>query len=522
MDVSRMKDMAFRHVEKIVLGAVILFVSYQVYLNLFGSDVVQLGRTGGAPVPAPEPSKALDASFWRTTSPFLCVPSIERARYNWFYPPYTHWGRRVELIEGKAGKDVDRRPVRRKVVGTPQVTALTEDERKYLSLPEADADLTEMCQITVTIEPAAEKEPPGHVLVIQAVKAGYWARVMVMLENRDRFCVPVRVLKPGTDYESRLAIGKIDEDIKEHSLGTVTIRFNAPQGSVKTGDKVMTYIEPTYFEIRRKGERDKEEVAIGRVPGRTAKAPEAGPGPAPLPTPRGPDTTGFPGAKSAPPPKKKGPAAPPKGAPPVDPGEMVFEDQEVEAEVRYEYRIRSVLIPREEGEAPEVRDSDPPVGYRTLARFSFAYLGGDGQHANIRVYIGPRDKPQGSRDFERIPIGGWVGEVPKEFRVAPAGAEETEPPAPKAAPAAAKGAQPPAGGAAEAGEGGSTRFVTRYILVDIEQNVFRPVPQVVKKYDGGGPLGKMKIREVMTYRETQDRRIILRDQKNRLHHLWKE
>jgi len=52
--------------------------------------------------------------------------------------------------------------------------------------------------------------------------------------------------------------------------------------------------------------------------------------------------------------------------------------------------------------------------------------------------------------------------------------------------------------------------------VDIEQGVFRPVPQMTPKYKG------TQKTVLKTYRETQDRRVILRDAKNRLHYLWRE
>ena len=112
----------------------------------------------------------------------------------------------------------------------------------------------------------------------------------------------------------------------------------------------------------------------------------------------------------------------------------------------------------------------------------------------------------------RVPIGGWVGEVPKEFRSAPEPWEEAPPEPTKGAPAKGKAA---------AGEGASARFVTRCILVDIEQSVFRPVPQDTRKIVKGG-VGGVKANVIKTFRETQDRRIILRDAKNRLQYLWRE
>jgi len=515
MDLSGSKEFLFRHGEKLVLGLVILFVGYRVYLNLFGAEVVQPARRPVQRVAPPMPGMEIDASFWRTASPFLCPPPVEGARHNWFYPPKTHWGKYVELGEGKKGRDAAQVPVGRKVVGSPQVTALTEGEKAYLNVPPAYKELTQVCQIEASAVPVANSQPPSDMLVIKAVKAGFWARVMVMLENEDRFCVAVMVAPSDIEIETGLVEAKIEE-IRERpqALGTVILRFNAPRGSKTLPGKVINYIEPTYFEVRRKGERDKEDSVIGKVPGRTVAPAEPGPGPVPAPKPKPDVPVGFPGSAKEAPPEPKG-APPTKGAPAADTGEMSFEDMDVEAEVTYTYFIRSVLEPQVEGAKTETRDG-PPVSYKTSPRFTFVYLGGDAQHANIRIYIGQRAKtPEEKkleewRDYERVPIGGWVGEVPKEFRPAPEAAEGAGPEPGKGGPAKAKAASP------APGDGASARFVTRYVLVAIEQNVFRPSPQTTTRWKGTQRI------VLQTYSETQGHRVVLRDPKNRLHCLWQE
>jgi len=268
-------------------------------------------------------------------------------------------------------------------------------------------------------------------------------------------------------------------------------------------------------------------VVVGRVEGRFAKPAGAGTESAPVgPAAKGAEATGFPGAKSAPPKKAPAPPVAPKGGPAEEPGALVFQDNDFEAETKYTYRVRSVLIPKEEGENPRTAVSDPRE-YKTLERFSFAYIGGDASRANIVVYIGPRDKPLGGKVFERIPLGGWVGDVPKELRSqAPApvpAAPAAEPGTPPAAVPAGAPAGTAAPAAADRDEGAASRFVTRYILVDIEQGVYRSVPYDIRVLDGKDPLGRPKFRNMSVYREAMDRRVTLLDlRKNRLQHLWFE
>jgi len=528
MDISRIKDLLFRHVEKIVLAVAVLFVGYQVCLNLFTRELEQPGRGGTTPVGAPKPSEAIDASFREAAAPFTIIAPVERAHYNWFYPPDTRWGARLVLVVGDDSPE--RRSVGGKAIGQPIATRLTDEERKEAGLPAPPEDFTEPCVIKVTLERGKAKDPPGgDVLVIEAVRPGYWVRVMVTLENQDRYCVPVLVNKKGVGLRSTLAVA-YDLEVKEQPLGIVAIRFKSPHGSVSStdGSTVTSYVEPDYYEVVRRGEHEKAERVIRKLPGRTFKSGDAPTATEPKVVPKGPDSAGFPGAKAGPSPKKKEGPPSSKGEPAKDIAEISLEDRKTEAEVEYTYRIRSVPVLREDSEFKKPKDSDPVV-YKTLPRFSFAYIGGDASRATIRVYIGPRGKTPGKKDkqkeFDRIPIGGWVGDVPEEFTRGEGApdAKEAEPAAVEggaAAKEAAKEGQPEGEEVEEAPAPGS--YVTRCILVAIEQNVFRPVEQVVRISDGADALDRPKFREIVTYREAMGQRVILRDRKNRLHYHWLE
>jgi len=512
MELGGIKSFLLRHVEKIVLAATVVFVCHQVYATLFRGEVVQPQLPGPKAGAVAMPRAAVGDWFRRTAAPFVVVPKIEGAKYNWFYPPATRWLRRAELEEGKATEA--RRVVHGRVQGKPIVTPLNEDDRKDLGIPEAPPILKQPCELDVGVERGKESDT----LVMRGLKPGSWVRVLCTLENQDRVCVAVIMFEEGTASEYVLAKAKILE-IKEEPLGTVVIRFTAPQGSIKSGKRITNFIEPTYYEILRQGPRDEQGVAIGRVEGRFPKKPEPGAAGAPVgPAPKGPDSAGFPGA-TPPPAKPKAPSPPvaPKAGGPEKPGELVFEDSNCEAETKYTYRIRSVLIPKEEGEQLQTQLSEPRE-YTTLERFSFAYVGGDAYRANIIVYIGPRDNPLGGRLFERIPIGGWVGVVPREFRKPSAPA--AKPPTPPAAPAAGG---PAATEKEKKAQAATERFVTRFILVGIEQGIYHSVPYTMRVSRGRDALGRPRFENVVAYRERLDRRVTLLElRKNRLHQLWLE
>lgn len=506
MDMAGIKSFLFRHVEKIVLAVVVAWVSYQVYSSLFRAELVQPPPVGPGGAGAPKPATATEDWFRRAAGPFVCIPRIEDAKYNWFYPPATRWLRRVELEEEK--KPIERRSVRGRVVGSPIITPLAEEDRKDLGILAPPETLTEPCEVEVEVERGTPGSPLGDTLVLKGKKPGYWVRVMFTLENQDRVCVAVMMSRLGETQTTELARATILE-LKEEPLSTVQIRFTAPQGSIKSvdGKSVVTFVEPTYYEILRKGEQDAKETSVGRVDGRAAKAAEPGGPAAPTPAPMAPPT-GFPGAKPAPPPKRDLPP-PTKGGPPEEPGILTFLDHDVEAETTYTYRIRSVLVSKEEGDATQARDGDAKT-YRTKERFSFAYTGGDAFRANIIVLIGPKDKPLGGKLFERIPIGGWIGDVPKELRNAAEPSAAEEPPAAEDAPAPAR----------ERDDSPASRYVTRYRLVDIEQGVLRLVDYTIR-VPGKDAFGRPQFKEVPAFRETYDRRVVICDtKKNRLHYLW--
>lgn len=546
MNLTGTKDFLFRHVEKIILALVILFVCYRVYANLFPGVSGYQGPVGPPPVPPAKPTEAIGGAFGKTAGPLVNVPSVERARYDWFYPPAALWGRSVVLEEGV--KTEERRQVPRKVIPAdptkPKELAvfspLSKEEREERGLPAAMENLKTPCEVEVTVESGGQENPNGNTLVIQAKKPGFWVRVMVIMENQDRFYVPVLVNEQGITVGTILAMATIEEKIKEEPLGTVVLRFTAQKGQVKSrdGKQVTTFIEPTDYLIFRKGEHEPEVKQIGKVPGRIFKSAEPGSEAEVKPTPKGAESAGFPGGK-APAPRKKEVPPPRKGEQAKDTDEMAFSDTGTEEETKYTYFIRSILVPKEEEEPMPPRDSLPRE-YKTLEKFSFAFVGGDAGHASIIVYIGPRDKPDKAEKpdktakpvagklFERIPIGGWVGDMPAEFRDAPPkegreGEAEAAPPkvaAPKET--APKEPEPKEGAPKEAAPAAQqdTRFVTRYILVDIEQNVLRLVPVDLNVPGKADAMGRPVFNKVKTFRETQDRRAILRDKKNRLHYLW--
>ncbi|MBM4030422.1 MAG: hypothetical protein FJ291_01395 [Planctomycetes bacterium] len=533
MDLSGIKDFLFRHVEKIVLAGVFIFVCHQVYKNLFPSEEEQPRVDGKRRDPVAMPSKAIDASYWAASAPYVNVPRIEAAKYNWFYPPTERWGPPVVLLEGEKGREEGRRAVLGKVVGVPQVSDLTEEEMKERGLPEPPPDPPTPCEVSVTVEPGSPGSPEGDTLLIKGTKPGRWKKITVTLATQDRYCVAVMMYKFGIRPVVTLAQATIEE-IREEPLGTVVIRFTAEEGTIKSDDgkKITTYVEPTYYEILCKSEFDPQELVVGYVPGRTFKPVEGPGGVQPKVGPKELERPGLP-REGRPPtiPSKKEPGIPRKGETKEDPKVMVFRDQNIEAETKYTYSIRSVLIPKED-QKPLEPVSSKPFEYRTDPRFTFAYVGGTASRAVIRVFIGPRDeKGRGGKSklFEDIPVGGWVGEVPKQYRPAAPerdakGGKGVEAKAAAPAPAAAglpgAGIEGGVGGHADeaAEEGPAALFVTRVTLVAIEQNIMRLVPvkvSVPRPAKGG-------FVEVHTFQDRQDRRVILLDRKGRLHYLWFE
>lgn len=527
MNLAAIRSFLFRHGEKLILGAVLLFVCHRIYANLFPP----VGAHEGLPPPLaatpPRPTEAIRGSFRETAGPFVEAPAIEKARYNWFYPPDTRWGRPVELEmprkDATTRDDVARIPVGARVLGMPTYVPMSDEEVKERHLPAPPDDLTESCKIDIKVEPGAGRE--GDTLVVQAQAPGRWVKVIATLVNQDRFCVAILVNRPGVRRDNLVPPGIIKE-VKEEPLGTVVIRFTAKQGTDKSADGLTwtNWVEPTYFEVLRKGEFDAEELAIGRVPGRFPKPAEPGaaPGPTP-PRPKAPDTTGFPGAHR-PPAKAEPPPLPRKGPEPgTPPDELVFRDNDAEAETNYVYRIRSVVVPTEE--TPPLKEPvvhGPHHEYRTLEKFSFAFIGGDAARASIAVFIGPRDNPLGMRIFERIPVGGWIGNVPKEFQPQHQPAPHEPPKAEAPKDSEPQGDGEPATPRTAPEDEPATRYVTRYILVDVELDVLRLVEQTITQPDGLDALGRAKFKTVVSYLEKWDRRAILRDRRNRLHYLWLE
>ncbi len=532
MTTDGMQNLLFRHVEKFVLALVALFVFYQTYTTLFPPEVTQAPLPGTGGPPPEKPSLAIPAGFSETAAPFVTVPPVEKAKYPWFHPPVTRALRRVELVD--QDEPVERRSLgmRRRIKRegdrhkAPIIREVPEAERALKGLPPPPDNLTERCEVKIDVEPGDPGGTQGDTLVFTAVKPGYWIEAIFTLEDEDRVSVAIQVRKAGERGEYVLATGTIQE-IKEdpRELGTVIIRFTAPEGSVKSKDGRMTttYIEPARYELVRKGEGDDAETVVKTLDGRFMRPADAAPGAEPKASPKGTEPAGLPPGAPRDTKAKREPAPAPKATRPEDIGGMVFTDSDVEAEAKYTYRVRSVPRPEQAEELKLKVEYGPPKDYTTLPRFDFAYVGGDANRAKIIVYIGPRkhepektgepERRVEARLFEGIPIGGWVGDVPKEFR---SQAPATEPPRGAAAPPV-EGAPT----ATKAEEAAASRYVTRHILVDIEQNVFRPDEYTVRLPLPPDALGRPQFKDIVAYRETVDRRAIILDTKrNKLRYLW--
>ena len=490
-----MKELLFRHCEKGVLALVLLLVGHGVYSRFAGE-----GEGGGAqrqvrPAAPPKVTLAIPPALYGSASPFIIVPKAARAKHNWFYPPTIHVCEAVALQFTKM--ETARVNVPARIVGTPVAVPLTEGEPKELG-DLGKRNPTDPCEVDMSVDP---KDP--DVLVLNAKTAGNWRAYLVTLENEDKARIRVAVLLKDIHVVRRLAVAQ-NIRIAEKPLGTVVLQFTVPEETESADASTQTtLVQPTYLVIHRKGERDTEWRAVGRVEGRRPKTDEGGPKPPPRPAPRAePESVGFPGG--APKPLAPAPPRPPRGegpAPAAAPDEFVFLDNTVESETEYTYRIESVLVPTE-----GVKPLDPEMSeekiYKTIAKFSFAYVGGGATRAKIVVFIGERDKPQATKAFQ-VDIGGRVGDLPKE---------------------AAGGAPPAAGtgGEAPAAAEDEGAFITRYLLVNIEQSVLHVVPQIIRVPDGKDINGRIKFKNVTAYQERFDHRIILRDRKNQLQQFWIE
>jgi len=507
MDINAIKSILLRHCEKGILALVILFVGHSVYSRLTSTEEAVL-RSLRPPVIAPEAvTEAVRPAFFEASQPFVMVPDAAAAIHDWFHWPRSQWLKHVTLQ--MISKETDSRNAGSKVDGQPIPYVPSAAEIATLGLLTDGDDIKEPCEVAVGVDPSDPR-----VLTFKAAKPGNWKYFIATLQNQDRVKMAVIVRPAGWTDETKVPEPAIKQ-VKEEPLGTVVLHFTVPQGTMVDPAKhlKLRYLEPLYYRVLRKGEHDSQEREVGRVPGRTPPKTPAEGGPEARPAPRAPaPEAGFPGAvpKGAPKPAA-GPPRPRPAPEALEPGTMVYQDRDVESETAYTYRVVSVVAPAEEGEQERTAAS-APAEIKTADKFSFAYVGGGAYSAKIVVFVGPRERPLDVKVFT-VPIGGRVGDLPRE--VLQAGAPAAAAGAPDAgAPAAAA----PAAGNEDAG----ARFVTRYILVNIEQDVLHLVPQSIRVVAGADATGRPQFRDVNTYREMFDRQVILRDRKNRLIRLWTE
>jgi hypothetical protein len=552
MNLQGIKDVAFRHGEKIGLGAVALFVAWSVFGHFRGGA----GAAGpiGPPV-SPRtaiPSKAIEPAFVRAAEPYVTEHKVASPRHDPIWPPMTE--RLPEVALQVKDKPRERRKAAALIVGDPRIVALTPAELAVL----APTGLSgEPCRIRVSVDPQAK-----DTLVFEAVSDGSWVAVEALLANENKCRVRVRVDPEGTVIGDRLVMPpRQDATLKEEELGVVLLRFKQPPLPPKTeptrkGGLIIVWHLPTEYRIYRKSEYDEQRHLIQRIVARTAAGgapvpPEGGPI-RPLMPPGYPG--GYPGAPPAPGvspeaaaeglevrPRPAGlaPGPRPAGVPsgreatdyaPAAPDQYVFVDRMVESEVEYTYWVEAFVAIYPGTDAAkdlkqEVGDGNQPKAFslRTKQKFSFAYEGGSNEEARITVFIGPRETPLSSKTFV-VPIGGYVGDPPPKEGAVPAeataGTPEATPaegaPAPKAAePAAEKAAGP------DAEKPRIPLFVTRYVLVDVVPDAYRVVPRKrtvpVTNVDG-----QIVAKEVTVLCDETARQVVVRDRKNRLLVLWQE
>lgn len=518
MDIVALKDLVFRHFEKGLLALAILFVAYNAYSSFTGTEEpgpvqgIPPGgpRAGRPPAKPDETLGAIEDSYRQATAPFLRVPGILPADHNWFYPPRTMWLPHVQLQMEKtpaAGVSIGR-----KIGRGPVPVVVSPEELVARGYPKSG--MTAPCRVTVKLD-----EKANDTIVFTAGDLGDYVVYEVHAENWDRFRIPVYVLGEGVvPPRPDLPTPEIKE-VKEDpaALGTVVLRFSVPLGgteAVVDGRKIQ-YLEPSYYLIFRRSEHEKEERAIARIEGRGAAPPAEG-RPEPGTGPRRP--AGLPGLPGGPAP---GPRPGPRPEAAQAPTDFVFRDKDVEAETKYTYRVRSALVPKQPGGKLDTKNS-APVGITTDPKFSFAFIGLAGGAGKFIIFIGPRERPIEHR-IVTVPIGGLVGDRPREGRAAGAAPAEAKPPAEEGAEAPPEGPAKPEKPKPDEDEGAGSRFVTRYVLVDIETRLCRPVEAVERRYMGINPLGQAVFQQIPYFREMSfEHMAILRDRKNRLITLWRE
>jgi hypothetical protein len=455
----------------------------------------------------------------RAKWPYVRVPAPTPPNHNYFYPATVHQLPLVEIsMDPEPEKQRARRRVGIRIASSPRRVPLSPQERRMVDELFDRERPASPCEVTVAIDPEAP-----DTLTVQAVRHGDGVAYEATLVNEDKARVVVVVYERGKKRPKELAPATIVE-VSEDEVGDVQVRFEVRLAPEKMDEyTTILYIKPDYMVIWRKGEHDRERKDIARLEfvEPVGPAPGAGRpvGPRRLP-PGHPDA----GRRRAPgfvrPAPRRPGAAPATVAPPAaqKAKEFTFKDLGAESETAYTYWVQTVKEPDPEGLKLPPRDSEP-YDYKTKAKFSFAYVGGGSMKANIIVFIGSRDDPKDRRGF-RVPIGGWVGDMPGELRAV---AEKAEPEDKKGAGAAAKPAPKLGGAMLRARPAAGARFVTRFTLVDIVQGAIRVVEEereVVVGTDAEGRLIREK-RKFFRVEETTPH-VVLRSRKNRLIRLWRE
>ncbi len=555
MNLQGVKDVLFRHGEKIVLGAVALFVVLNVvgHFSGEGPEDAAEGVTVNVP-PSEEVSKAIEPAFVRASRPYVSDIEITTPRRTPFWPPMTVPLADVRLQMEK--KEEAQRGAGAPIVGQPRQVTLTPAEVAAYA-PEPGRGFTEdPCRVQVSV--GGEDR---DTLVFKAVSPGRWVAYEALLANENRCRVLVKVDPKDLVLVDEVVAPEI-KSLKEEELGAVVLRFIQPPKPEEDSDprsrRIVTRHLPTEYRIYRRSEFDEKRILIERIASGVRSGPprRRRPSERMAPPPGEGYPGGYPGARrsggmsaearaeggmAAPVPaprpgaalRREGPAQPAEEAPPPrtaprreapaeggtdekfkpeSENEHVFVDRSVEAEVTYTYWLEAVVDQEAAREAApdtvqEIQPVElPPREIKTKQKFTFKYVGGTYDEAQIMVFIGPTEEPLAQQTFT-VPIGGYIGELPPK-------------PSAPAEPVEAPPAEAPEGAVAQAG-GEDTQFVTRYVLVDVIPNAFRVVPYVstVSKRNEEGRLVPQR---VTVLREELARQVIIRDRKQRLLRLWYE
>ncbi|MFW6107234.1 MAG: hypothetical protein ACOC8A_00940 [bacterium] len=460
MNLQRLKELAFRHCEKIALAIVVVFVAFNLYAH-FGKPQEQArvapppagGRGGEAQVQEVPPY------YTHTAAPFVQTPEPVQPLYDPFWLPANI---RLENV----------------VVGVDEAAQRTVQSRIVNAPRRVDMDLSEQAQlppVNATVPSVLEVRHEDKTLVFRGNTPGKWVKYVAGLEDGNKVIVYARVKSPETEIRY-VVLPPREVEIREETFGEVEIAFQAPEPKAEERDeqtrRITQFLVPTSYAILRKASDEEEAVQVGEV---RARAEGAG---------GRPET----GVEDLP---RGHPARRGEGRPARREGEgarLTFVDRTAESDTRYVYLVKG----RASDPQGEVRESEPVTQeFKTEARFNFAYVGGTPQYASIVVFIGPQDNPQAWRKYDKVRIGSRVGEMP--------------------------GQEAPAEGTGAAASP-DQRFVTGYMLVDIVYDAFQLVEQVRKKRVKT-PLGT-EIVEEKTYWAKRGKYVLLRNAKNEFVVKW--